>query len=120
MLRCTTCSRHALDHEARCPFCGGELTDRSRSVLGRRLRNTLGAAVTPLVLTACYGVGGLETDSDLPGEDLDEDGYTADVDCDDDDASVHPGAAEICDDGVDNDCDQAVDTADDDCATAGS
>jgi Putative metal-binding motif len=32
-------------------------------------------------------------------------------DCDDTHATVHPGAAEICD-GLDNDCDGAVDTAD--------
>ena len=37
--------------------------------------------------------------------DSDGDGYRADVDCDDGDASVHPGAPEVCGDGVDQDCD---------------
>ncbi len=39
--------------------------------------------------------------------DLDDDGYssTVDGDCDDTNAAVNPGAAEVCDDGLDNDCD---------------
>jgi hypothetical protein len=37
--------------------------------------------------------------------DSDGDGYAASTDCDDSDASVHPGAEEVCDDGLDQDCD---------------
>ena len=36
--------------------------------------------------------------------DADGDGYEGDVDCDDDDATVYPGAPELCD-GSQNDCD---------------
>ncbi|MBI1910888.1 MAG: putative metal-binding motif-containing protein, partial [Deltaproteobacteria bacterium] len=37
-------------------------------------------------------------------------------DCDDTDSSVNPGTTEICDDGVDNNCDELVDCVDPDCA----
>jgi hypothetical protein len=50
--------------------------------------------------------------------DLDQDGYAVDggacgaIDCNDNDASINPGAAEICSDSVDNNCNGLVDTAD--------
>lgn len=47
--------------------------------------------------------------------DADGDGSPADEDCDDDDASVFPGADEVCDDGADNDCDASIDCNDDGC-----
>ncbi|MFT5683061.1 MAG: hypothetical protein ACI8RZ_003988, partial [Myxococcota bacterium] len=40
--------------------------------------------------------------------DADGDGSLSDVDCDDDNDSVYPGAEDICD-GIDNDCDDIVD-----------
>ncbi len=41
--------------------------------------------------------------------DNDSDGFCANDDCDDNDASINPGATEICGDNVDNDCDGAID-----------
>ena len=47
--------------------------------------------------------------------DLDADGFTADVDCDDGAPKVHPGAGESCDGSkTDNDCDGKLDDDDDD------
>ena len=41
----------------------------------------------------------------LPPVDADGDGHRADVDCDDGDGSIHPGAEDVCGDGVDANCD---------------
>ena len=53
-----------------------------------------------------------DTDDDGIGDacddDNDGDGFSVDVDCDDTDPNINPGAAEVCDD-VDNDCDEEVD-----------
>lgn len=54
---------------------------------------------------------GAEDTKDLDSPELvdnDRDGFTATVDCDDNDPLIHPGATEACD-GIDNNCDDITD-----------
>ena len=61
---------------------------------------------TEVVGYMCFG-----NTSDDSGVDNDGDGFTVSLgDCDDNDASVFPGAPEICGDGVDQDCDGSDET----------
>lgn len=64
------------------------------------------------LMVALVGCNGSGDTSDvyvpISETDLDEDGFTAQYDCDDDNPEIYPGADEKCD-GVDNDCDDEVD-----------
>jgi len=58
-------------------------------------------------------------------DDPDGDGFSSNaqsgaVDCNNTDASVNPAAVEVCDDGIDNNCDGNADAADNECSTTDS
>ncbi len=66
----------------------------------------------------CGGAQGCENARCRPLADLDrdDDGAPADVDCDDRDPARFPGHPEVCEGGVDEDCDAQADDADPECA----
>ena len=63
-----------------------------------------------VMLSGCYEqtMGFPPDDDDGTSVDFDEDGFPADVDCNDENAAVYPGATEVCN-AIDDDCDQTID-----------
>jgi len=80
-------------------------------------------AFLPILATALFLATGCPPDKtddtgEIPDEttDIDGDGYADDVDCDDSDADVYPGAEELCN-GIDDDCNGEIDEDAEDATT---
>ena len=79
------------------------------------MRYTICLFLVTFFSTACLNKSGGQ-DTGVEPVDADADGHTEDVDCDDADASINPEADELCN-GVDDNCDDVIDTDAVDAAT---
>lgn len=84
---------------------------------GRRGVGALALLLVPLVIATACTTRLCDTAKDTACDptDADADGYIASSDCNDANAAINPGATEVCDDQIDNDCDDFTDTGDVDC-----
>jgi hypothetical protein len=87
--------------------------------LENELMSRMKLTIAFLSLGMAMGAGCYIQRGGLSNYDNDHDGFDETADCNDDDPTVYPGAPEICNDGVDNDCDGKPDAADPECV-AGS
>ncbi|HCP47748.1 MAG TPA: hypothetical protein DIU15_17035, partial [Deltaproteobacteria bacterium] len=90
--------------------CAGPPCERENVVFRSLPSCCLPLVLVSLLLSGCYEqtVGFPPDDDDDGSADVDQDGFPAEVDCNDENASVYPGAVEICN-ALDDDCDQTID-----------
>lgn len=118
-LICSKCQSFVPGKVAACPGCG-----TARNPIGTKLGGFFalaGGSAIAVTLTACYGApsdplptpdAGRASDANAlviacqdPELDLDQDGFCGATDCDEANPSIHAGAIDLPEDGVDANCD---------------
>ena len=107
LLSCPSCQSFVPPLTSICPNCS------ARAPVNPLVRAALAVGVgsaLSVTLMACYGLPPCETSNDNDGDGVgsaDANGTCAagELDCNDDDADIHPGADDLTVDGVDQNCD---------------
>lgn len=89
-----------------CPDCGATLCEKKLRSPAVLLMGLVAGCADPFTAEPPYGL----PDSSDSAMDRDGDSYSSRVDCDDDNAEIHPDAPEKTGDGVDSNCNGSDDT----------
>jgi len=107
---CIECDGFVPESALRCPHCAAQMPAIDRPTLARRLLQTAGGGAIAITLMACYGLAPqyrqqLDAQNGNAACDQDRDGFCAPDDCDDSSNAIHPGAADVQGDEIDQNCD---------------
>ena len=107
-LSCSSCAGFVPPTASFCPHCSAKV-EGLLPLLSRTALAVVGGSAVSMTLMACYGLPPCED----TGIDADDDGFVTaqgascgcfELDCNDEDASIHPGADDPVGDGVDQNC----------------